>query len=209
MALIDDTQDMVLVHRVFSEAFQNADQYAVQDKFDVATRYYSAVLNFLTLHHGAEDLILWPRLLERSPDNANIVETNISQHKAVHTALDDLSTKLSEWISNRDEESAKAFRVAVNSAEGPVTDHLVHEQEVILPICEAYIEEEEWYQLPGHTLRALDGADLMMTLGLVMEQFKGSKFFEMMNENLPPPLKDAYYDQGEPMFIATMSELRA
>lgn len=208
MALIDDTQDMVFIHRVFTEAFGNADRYVTEEKFEVATRYYQAVLNFLLQHHGAEDEILWPRLIERSAIDAERVKMGVAQHESINAALYKLCDQLAAWKAGPSETHAALFREALKSTAPIVAEHLQYEESVLLPICEANIEVEEWRQLPGYALRGLSGEDLMMTLGLVMEQFN-EKFLNIMNTNMPAPLKAAYYPQGEQLVRSTLDALRA
>jgi hypothetical protein len=73
-----DTSDMLAVHQVFRNALGSAPELigaAVDaERVVLVGSYYSNVLCFLEGHHEGEDLLVWPRLLERCPADVATVE---------------------------------------------------------------------------------------------------------------------------------------
>ena len=52
----------------------------------------------MDLHHTGEDRLVWPKLLERGPDEtAPLVETMEPRHEGVHTALAAVRERAVEW----------------------------------------------------------------------------------------------------------------
>src|SRR5690348_12627284 len=88
-----DTRDMIGVHRVFRESLSIAPQLVGSvDETDRARveavgSYYANVLAFLHAHHEGEDELIWPKLLERAPEQADLVRHVAGQHEDVLGAL--------------------------------------------------------------------------------------------------------------------------
>lgn len=67
-----DSRDMYMVHTMFRREFAEAPALAraVVDQAELAARvsaHLVLVTRFLHGHHRSEDDVLWPKLLERSP----------------------------------------------------------------------------------------------------------------------------------------------
>src|SRR3954470_22233755 len=84
-----DTTDMVAVHRVFRESLGVAPQLNGSVPGEDAERvaavagYYSDILAFLHVHHEGEDELLWPKLVARCPDDAELIRRIAGQHDRV------------------------------------------------------------------------------------------------------------------------------
>src|SRR3954465_3538552 len=81
-----DTSDMVAVHRVFRESLGVAPQLIGSVSEDDVARvaavagYYGDVLAFLHVHQEGEDALLWPKLIARCPEQAELVRHVAGQH---------------------------------------------------------------------------------------------------------------------------------
>src|SRR5438067_13168408 len=88
-----DVTEMTSVHKVFTGAFAAATQLigsvAPGDTGRAATigSFYANVLELLRVHHEGEDELLYPKLLERCPDRAPLVERINAQHVEVESLL--------------------------------------------------------------------------------------------------------------------------
>ena len=49
--------------------------------------YYANILELLRVHHDGEDVILYPKLLERCPADADLIARINAQHHDVESAL--------------------------------------------------------------------------------------------------------------------------
>jgi len=88
-----DTRDMVLVHRVFRREFgllplmvRGVADGDVRAAARVA-RHAREMTDALHHHHHNEDELLWPRLLERAPLDADLVNRMEAQHAALAEIL--------------------------------------------------------------------------------------------------------------------------
>src|ERR1700761_2560626 len=108
-----DTSDMASLHRVFREAFAAAPRFvgtvAVADaaRAEFVGSYYDNVLRLLHGHHEGEDELLTPKLIERCPDDAPLIQRIGDQHQAVLGAVSGAEDRVAEWRvdpseSNRD-----------------------------------------------------------------------------------------------------------
>ena len=97
---LTDVHDMVVVHRVFRRELRLIPQLvravAPGDtaRAAVLAGWSRMVLTGLHGHHTSEDLLLWPKLLERCEPDAELVHRMEEQHSRVHAALEDLGPAL-------------------------------------------------------------------------------------------------------------------
>src|SRR5581483_10809629 len=91
------TQDMVALHRIFREALSVAPRAVGgvapgdTERSALVGSYYFNVLRLLNGHHQSEDELVWPRLYERCPAEAEVVEAIADQHHEVHPLIDTAS----------------------------------------------------------------------------------------------------------------------
>lgn len=212
-----DTSDMKRVHCVFREAFAVAPQLlgsvAVDDTEQVQriATYYEAVLLFLHVHHEGEEELLWPRLLERCPAEAALVQHSADQHQDVLGYLTQSDELLSAWKAEPTLDRASVLAGALATLGAHLATHLDDEEQTILPLAEEHITVEEWHQLPAHGMQTggQRGPHLMwVVIGLIREQMTEEQRAGM-DANMPPPVRDFWFNQGEPMFRDYVAKLRA
>jgi hypothetical protein len=94
---------MFAVHKVFRPALDGADGLVGGgaegdiDRARLIAGYYDEMLTLLTLHHDGEDLLVWPKLLERAPAQAELARTAESQHQGIHEPLERARAALKAW----------------------------------------------------------------------------------------------------------------
>jgi iron-sulfur cluster repair protein YtfE (RIC family) len=168
-----DTRAMNCVHTFFRREFRLAPA-AVRAAGDTRRiRVVSDHLAFLTAslhhHHLAEDEHLWPKLLDRVPDElAPIVHLKEAQHERVGELLHEIERVRAAWRSeaDRDELARLLDRLYVSLCE-----HLDAEEERLLPIAARNITLEEWHQFGEAAIKSLRKPDLPLVLGMI--QYEG------------------------------------
>lgn len=208
-----DTSDMVQFHRVFREALAAAaplvGSASADDpgRVDLVHGYYFNVLALLHGHHEGEDLLVWPKLIERAPDEAEMVRAVAGQHDAVLAVLEAAEARLVEWREDPsiDRGAALASALAVLGAE--LNAHLNDEERLILPLAAQYITAPEWGQLPEHGLKTFTGDKMWLVLGLIREQMRPAQI-EQMDAHMPPPVVEFWYASGEAQFQDFVAALR-
>jgi hemerythrin-like domain-containing protein len=210
-----DTTDMIGVHQVFRDAFGLAVAYIGSadsndaERVELVATFYDNVLAFLRVHHAGEDELLTPRLVARgTPDEVAEVERVAAQHHDVHDAIEQAQRTLDAWRAAPDLESATAASIALAALGAALTTHLDDEQETVLPIAARYITMPEWGELPAHGMQHFDGDKIWLIMGLIQEQMTPEQI-AMMEMHMPPPVAEFWTQQGRPMCMEFVTELRS
>lgn len=98
----------------------------------------------LRWHHEGEDHGLWPLLLERAPESAPVLEAMESEHQAIDVPLLRVEEAARGLVAGRST-PADAL-AALDLLEGPLLEHLTHEEEAGLPIVRRVLSRREWQQ---------------------------------------------------------------
>ena len=160
---LTDVSDMPLVHQAFHRGLgETRSQLLFIDDGDTARAahfadYISELLWLLHAHHAGEDELLYPLLVERVPNEAELFARMDAQHSSVESNLRAATTAAATY---RDSGSATDAAVLADACEALLAllqTHLTEEEDEVLPIAARAITPEEWGQLPGHTLMAYGG----------------------------------------------------
>jgi hemerythrin-like domain-containing protein len=208
-----NTNDMIAVHQVFRDALGCASQLVGsvcgdrRERVETVATFYANVLAFLHCHHEGEDELLWPKLLERAPQDADLVQRIAGQHVTVLAALTDAETKLAHWITEPDIEQGAALAAALAVLGSELGAHLDEEERRILPLAADYLTVEEWGELPAHGMRSFTGDKLWLVLGLIQEQMPAPAV-AAMEAHMPPPVREFWTGVGRPQFAEFTARLR-
>jgi len=209
-----DTSDMIQFHRVFRDAFGAAAPYvgsvAPGDtaRAEVVGSYYANVLALLKSHHEGEDELVWPKLVERAPDQAATVMRIAGQHEGVLAALQKAQARLTEWRVDPQVEAGAQLAAALAELGAELARHLDEEERVILPIAAQHITAPEWGELPQHGMQHFEGDKIWLIMGLIREQMSPEQI-AVMEREMPPPVLEFWNNAGRGMFEAFVADLRA
>ncbi|HET6816210.1 MAG TPA: hemerythrin domain-containing protein [Mycobacteriales bacterium] len=208
-----DTTDMVAVHRVFRESLGVAPQLIGSVPGDDAERvnavagYYADILAFLHVHHEGEDELLWPKLIERCPEQADVIRRIAGQHEGVLTALQTAETYLEAWKAEPTTDNAATLAAALITLAVGLGAHLDEEERVILPLAADHLTGEEWGALPAHGMQNFRGERIWLILGLIREQMTDTQR-SSMDAHMPPPVREFWVNVGEPQFVKFIADIR-
>lgn len=208
-----DTRDMLGIHQIFRDAFGCAPQLVGSvsneggDQFETVAAYYANVLAMLHAHHEGEDELLWPKLADRAPQEAELVARMQSQHEGLLTAMTEAEARLDEWCARHDLDSGAALAAALATLGVLCAGHFDEEERRILPVAAEVCTVEEWAELPGHAMRSFTGDRIWLILGLVQEQMPPAAI-EKMEAAMPPPLLEMWKGTGRAQFIEFVGRLR-
>lgn len=210
-APLADTSDMPAVHEVFRETFGIAPELIASAASDpqrraVISNFYMNILSFLEVHHDGEEVLVFPLLSERAPEQSAIVDKAQSDHESVLGLLDDARSSVETWDSEGDTAAQDAV-IALTSLGTALTSHLDFEEDEILPIAAANVTAEEWGKLPGHALGSFDGDKVWLIMGLIRENFTDEQRGTML-ANMPPPAREMWETMGEASFNELISQIR-
>jgi hemerythrin-like domain-containing protein len=169
-----DTREMIAVHTAFRREFALMPELlrgvkaGDSERTKVVADHVAFMVNFLHHHHHAEDENLWPRLLERAPQECDpLVHLMERQHMNVGEALDEIQVALGFWRLSDAREASGTLTVSVNRVLVPLFEHLAIEEERILPLAREYITEIEWSAM-GDSVAAAMHEDLPVLLGMIL-----------------------------------------
>lgn len=208
-----DTSDMAQVHQVLRNLIGEAPELfrsAVSggpERIELVGTYYANMLDFLKVHHEGEDVLIWPVLCERAPEQAAEVRRIADQHHAVVASIETATSRVADFRSGASEDTAAAAATAIAELGDALIPHLDEEEAVIVPLAAQHIFAPEWGELPGHAMRSYGGDKIWLILGLIREQFRPDQI-EMMEQKMPPPVHQMWTDTGEKSFASFTAELR-
>ena len=208
-----DTRDMLGIHQVFREAFGCAPQLVGSvcgegaERVETVAAYYANVLAMLHAHHEGEDELVWPRLTQRAPAEAELVARMQSQHTGLLAALTEAEQRLAQWTAQPDIDHGAALAASLATLGVLCAAHFDEEERRILPLAAEFLSVEEWAELPGHAMRSFSGDRIWLVLGLVQEQMPPAAI-EKMEAAMPPPVRAMWQGQGRDEFRAFVGKLR-
>jgi anti-sigma-K factor RskA len=209
---LTDTSDMVAAHDALRHSFASAPAYVGSvspgdaDRAALVGSYYANVLAFLTVHHGSEDVLLWPRLLERLPDDAALVRHVSDQHSVVHAAIADAESAVATWTDDPDSANAAALLASLRGVEEPLVAHLAEEEAKILPLAARALSPAEWGEIPAHAMQHFSGDKMWLVQGMVRDNMTQEQRDSML-AHMPPPAVDFWVGTGEGLYKAYLDEL--
>jgi hypothetical protein len=101
-------------------------------------------MDFLHSHHTGEDEGLWPALLARNPDAAELVESLEADHARIAPALHVVSTTAGLYATTTDDASRLALREALEQLDVVLAPHLAREVAEAMPVVAASLTRREW-----------------------------------------------------------------
>jgi hemerythrin-like domain-containing protein len=191
---LTDVHDMVVVHRVFRREFtllpRLAREVAPGDtaRAAVLAAHARLVLKGLHGHHTGEDELLWPKLLERCPPDAELVERMEAQHEAVAAGIDRLGPALDRWEAEARPAVTEEVATAVERMAAALFEHLDEEERSILPIAARHVTQAEWDELGEHGLAGVSKKELPILMGAVAEEATPEETAHLMAK-LPVPVR--------------------
>jgi hypothetical protein len=98
-----DATAMTRFHRIFREALDAVPEFvgaAVaddDDRADLVGSYYANVLKLLHAHHEAEDLTIYPLMVERLPQHVDVISRVNAEHEVVLGTLGAAEQAVAAW----------------------------------------------------------------------------------------------------------------
>jgi len=208
-----NTRDMLAIHQIFRDAFGCSPQLVGSvcndhtDRVETVAAYYANVLALLRAHHEGEDELIWPKLIERVPDQRDLVARMEAAHEGLGEALVEAESRLAAWIASPDIDRGASLAASLAMLGVLCAAHFDEEERRILPLAEQYCTAEEWAELPGHAMRIFAGDRLWLVIGLVREQLPAQALAEQ-ESRMPPPVLEMWQNGGSEQFESFVADLR-
>jgi hypothetical protein len=199
---------MVVVHDVFRDTFSAATALvgaAGDDRVELLSNFYDNVIAFLIGHHEGEDELIYPLLVDRAPEQKDLIQTVNAQHEEIHEVIESTSAAVAAWAPG-DPASQSAAAAALDALGARLRIHLGDEERELLPLCAEHVSVEEWGALPGHVLRNYTGDKIWLILGLIRERMSQAQRDAMLLK-MPPPVVEMWTGFGENAFRELMAQV--
>lgn len=210
--VLTDTSDMPALHAVFRKSFAAAPGLIGgttaddTDRSAIVGTYYDNVLRLLHAHHGGEDELVWPKLLQRCPDEAEMISQVAGQHDVVGKVMDVTMSQLQQWAGTASERDAATLVGLMQRLNDDLIAHLDAEEAMILPLCARYITPQEWAELPEHGMKHFDGDKPWLIMGLIFDNMPdGARDYILAN--MPPPVGQMWVNFGSTAYADFMADL--
>jgi len=208
-----DATAMTRFHRIFREALDAVPQLVGAAPADDAGRadfvgsYYDNVLKLLHAHHEAEDLTIYPQMVERLPEHLDVINRVNAEHETVLGSLEAAEQAVAGWRSNPSGASRDAAAAALAAMGAILLTHLDHEEADVVPLIGQCINVAEWGAMSATAFQHFSGDKVWLALGLIQEQMLASEN-ETMEANMPTPVHDSWVSSGRATFQDFVAELR-
>src|SRR5579862_3995270 len=210
-----DTRDMVLVHRVFRREFGLL-PLMVRGVADGDTAGAARVAGHaremteaLHHHHHNEDELLWPRLLQRAPVDAELATRMEAQHAAIGQILRRIDAVLPIWPREASTRDASTLAADLADLHARLEEHLDDEEEHVLPIVGRTITPAEWAELAQRGFAAMPKRRALVFLGHILASASPEERTPFLRRRVPPPVRLAYRLIGHRAFTRETAVLRA
>ncbi|WP_066899227.1 hemerythrin domain-containing protein [Mycolicibacterium houstonense] len=139
-----DTTMMLVVHDAFRRDLARMKFAAAQiGNADIRSALRSGWQTFsryLTVHHTAEDEVLWPSMQAKLGDHTtarNLLHEMTDEHARLDPVLREVDDNLAQG-------SADNLEALFDRLAAVLTDHLEHEESTVLPLVQEILTAEEW-----------------------------------------------------------------
>ncbi|MEV6904849.1 hemerythrin domain-containing protein [Amycolatopsis sp. NPDC051372] len=205
------TREMRMVHTALRREFGLMPKLvagvAEQDtqRAALVADHLELVNTILHHHHHAEDLEIWPNLLERCPtDVAPLVYGMERHHERIAFLGVDLTDAVAAWRA----EPNTAHRDAVLAVLDPLItvlyEHLGAEEDYVLPLIERHITAAEWDTMVARGAAELPAEKLPLVLGIMMYEGDPGAVEDALG-NLPAEARDTVAELA-PRLYADLAE---
>lgn len=205
------TEEMAVIHRIFRRGFPLMAQLvrAVPagdtDRAEPIAAHLDFLLNGLHNHHTGEDVHLWPRLLERSTPQAELVTRMEQQHEGVAELSAQLRTQLDSW--RRSAVDGEALAAAIDAFTASLVEHLDDEEAYVVPLMRSHITAEEWTRLGQETFEKFTNDEKLIATG-ALEEVASPEEAAWFTGDLPVPIKVMWRLVGRRKYARYMQRVR-
>jgi hypothetical protein len=189
-----DVRDMAIIHRTFRNAYDESARLvrAAPAPSPGRVAFLADHIDFailaLHIHHEGEDELLYPKLIERVPDQALMTEEVEHEHQLVRTALDAASTACAGWRQRPTAETGEALAAALDQLNTVAQRHLDDEEQKIVPLAAVTLTQAEWDAVGKHGVAQIPRNKRGIAFGMILDPL-GEADRAYMKSFLPAPVR--------------------
>jgi hemerythrin-like domain-containing protein len=169
------TREMVMVHTAVLREFGHLPELVRgvvegdRGRAKIVADHIELISTVLHHHHKGEDRALWPRLLERCPEEvAPLVHGMETHHERIAALLSELTNGIAAWRADANAASCDTVVRTLESLLPVLREHLDAEVKYVLPLVEKHITGDEWDAMVAEGAGELPQDQLPLVLGVMM-----------------------------------------
>src|SRR5215475_9272712 len=130
-----EVRDMAIVHSIFRGGFVEsamlvrAAQTPSPERVAFLADHIELGVAALHHHHEAEDTLLYPTLVDRVPEQAEVTEHVDKEHVLIQSGLEAVSAACAAWRKRPSAETREALAAAIDDLHSVTLPHLDHEEQ--------------------------------------------------------------------------------
>jgi Hemerythrin HHE cation binding domain len=185
---------MAIVHRTFRKAYDESARLvrAAPTPSPARVTFLADHIDFaiamLHVHHDGEDELLYPKLIERVPDQAPMTEEVEHEHQLIKTALDAASAACATWRQRPSAETGEALAAALGQLNVVTQRHLDDEEQKVVPLAAVTLTQQEWDALGKHGVAQIPRNKRGIAFGMILDPLSQDDRGYMMRV-LPAPVR--------------------
>ena len=189
-----EVRDMAIVHRMFRRAYDEAARLVraaptpSPGRVTFLADHIDLVLRALHSHHQDEDDLLYPKLIERAPEQAPMTEQVEHEHQVIATALDAAMAACATWRQRPSAETGEALAVALDHLNEVVQPHLDDEEQKVVPLAAVTLTQEEWDAMGRRGMNSVPRNKRGIAAGMMLEPLDAADRAYMM-KHMPAPVR--------------------
>ena len=164
------------------------------------------MLASLENHHVGEDELYFPLLIERAPEQVEVVNLGLEQHQQVLALVAAAQAATAAWESTGDAEASVLVRV-LGSLNEALSAHCDREKTTIVPLATVHLSAEEWNMLPAHGAANFKGDKYWLIVGLRLE-YSSPEERARVFDHMAPQTREWWETVGKGSFNDMMAEVR-
>jgi hemerythrin-like domain-containing protein len=190
-------RDMAIAHRTFRKAYDESARLvrAAPTPSPGRVTFLADHIDFglaaLHGHHESEDALLYPKLIERVPEQAPMTEEVEHEHQIIRAALDAASAACAAWRERPSAEVGEALAAALDQLNSVVQPHLDDEEQKVVPLAAVTLTQEEWDSIGEHSVAQIPRNKRAIAFAMILEPLDEADRTYMM-KILPAPVRMLY-----------------
>jgi hemerythrin-like domain-containing protein len=197
-----DTRDMVMVHTMFRREFAALPALVREvaagdtERAQVIAEHIGLVVAMLEAHHRAEDIHLWPKLLDRGGEQVDpVVHLMEGQHEHIEQLAGQTAVAGDEWREDAAAEQGAWLADILGSLDTVLYDHMDLEEQHVLPLAEKHLTAAEWHAMSGASGSGLPPGSMPLVFGMTLYE-ADPEVIENTLSALPLGVRTMLEDQG-------------
>lgn len=173
-----DVRPMIVLHNAFRREFRLLPALVRgvaggdTGRSQVVAEHIDFLTTILRAHHHGEDVVLWPILLDRGPEQvAPVVHVMAGHHEQIERLDKEIGACSTTWRDTGSCAEGELLAASLDELTVVLNEHLSMEEERILPIVARYVTMSEWDRMGNEA--GADVAAALRPVGVGMLMYEG------------------------------------